>query len=253
MAKNNHLYTDNRKKLDKLLRAEIASDGCDILSKVLDYARLAARIENVLVVVSDMADGKSHIIAGGFAQSLGLTDYHYEDSIWESKILSLMSQQEQEEKYIAELRYLHYLRHLPKGKRSQYYLISKLRFSYADGSIQDVLHRMYYLYGADDETVRYAICVYGPATFEIKGKSHIVNSVTGITEELTDRGNVSILSPRECQVLTLVDLGLKSAEIAERLNISIHTVNRHRQEIIGKLQVKNSHEACRIAKSMRLI
>ncbi|MDE5846342.1 MAG: LuxR C-terminal-related transcriptional regulator [Muribaculaceae bacterium] len=45
----------------------------------------------------------------------------------------------------------------------------------------------------------------------------------------------------------------QSAEIAGLLNISIHTVSRHRQEIISKLQVKNTHEACRLAKSMGLI
>ena len=37
------------------------------------------------------------------------------------------------------------------------------------------------------------------------------------------------------------------------LSISIHTVSRHRQEILGKLQVKNSIEACRLAKNLRLL
>ncbi|MDE5899935.1 MAG: LuxR C-terminal-related transcriptional regulator [Muribaculaceae bacterium] len=51
----------------------------------------------------------------------------------------------------------------------------------------------------------------------------------------------------------IIDSGLKSSEIADRLNISIHTVSRHRQEILAKLQEKNSIEACRLAKSMELI
>jgi len=46
---------------------------------------------------------------------------------------------------------------------------------------------------------------------------------------------------------------MKSAEIAAQLNISIHTITRHRQEIIGKLQVKNAQEACRRPKSMDLL
>ena len=37
------------------------------------------------------------------------------------------------------------------------------------------------------------------------------------------------------------------------LSISIHTVSRHRQEILTRLQVKNSIEACRLAKEMKLI
>ena len=58
---------------------------------------------------------------------------------------------------------------------------------------------------------------------------------------------------REKQVLKLIDKGLMSKDIAEMLSISIYTVNRHRQEILGKLQVKNSIEACRIAKDLKLI
>lgn len=46
---------------------------------------------------------------------------------------------------------------------------------------------------------------------------------------------------------------LTSKEIAETLSISINTVSRQRQEILGKLQVKNSIEACRIAKDLKLI
>ena len=50
-----------------------------------------------------------------------------------------------------------------------------------------------------------------------------------------------------------IDKGLMSKEISGRLSISINTVSRHRQEILGKLQVKNSIEACRIAKDLKLI
>ena len=39
--------------------------------------------------------------------------------------------------------------------------------------------------------------------------------------------------------------GMFSKEISEKLNISIHTVNRHRQNILEKLQVDNMIEAIR--------
>lgn len=215
--------------------------------------RFWASVENVLIVVSDMAEYKSHIIAGGFASNLDIGEYQQENTIWESRILSLMSPQEQEEKYIAELRFFHYLRHLPKSKKADYYLMSKLRFSFRNGDIHDVLHRMYYIFDQNGENLKFAICIYGPLPFDFKGKSFAVNSVSGIKEELTASGNDSILSRRERQILAMIDTGMKSSEIAVQLNISIHTVSRHRQEIIGKLQVKNTHEACRIAKSMALL
>lgn len=252
MVRNNH-FEMNRKALDKLLRPEYSSGKCGHLSGILTHVRFWAHIENVLIVVSDMADGKSHIIAGGFADNLDIGDYRQENSIWESRILSLMSEEEQEKKYIAELRFFHYLGRLPKNKKSEYYLISKLRFRFLDGDIHDVLHRMYYIFDEKGDNVRYAVCVYGPLPVDFKGKSFAVNSITGIKEELTAADNGSILSRRECQILAMIDTGMKSADIAGQLNISIHTVSRHRQEIIDKLQVRNTHEACRIAKSMDLL
>ncbi|MDE5869478.1 MAG: LuxR C-terminal-related transcriptional regulator, partial [Muribaculaceae bacterium] len=210
-----------------------------------------AAVENVIVVVSDLVKNRSHIIEGGFASALGLNHYHHENSIWEKRILSMMSEDEQEAMFVSELRFFHFIRHLPVTRRRDYYMLSKLRFDLSDEKSIDVLHKMFYLYHGD--AVRFAICTYGPLYCEFPGKSCIVNSITGITEELTSLNNDSILTRREQQVLNLIDRGFKSKEISESLNISIHTVSRHRQEILSKLQVKNSFEACRTARSLGII
>ena len=53
----------------------------------------------------------------------------------------------------------------------------------------------------------------------------------------------ALLTPREREVLALAKEGMFSKEISEKLNISVHTVNRHRQNILEKLQVDNIIEA----------
>lgn len=47
------------------------------------------------------------------------------------------------------------------------------------------------------------------------------------------------LSDREREVLVLVAQGLSSKEIADRLSISIHTVNSHRKNITRKTDIKS--------------
>ena len=94
---------------------------------------------------------------------------------------------------------------------------------------------------------------YGPLPFDIPGQCVIINSVNGNVTELEKQDSSRILSVRERQVLDLIDKGLTSKGIAETLSISVHTVSRHRQEILGKLQVKNSIAACRVAKDLKLI
>lgn len=241
------------KKLNQLLKSQSFNGDTIDVSQLLDYAKNISQIENVTVVVSDMRCGVSRIFPGKFGIVLGVSNYVEENSIWEKAILNLMTEKQREEKYLAELRFFNFLRHVPRHARPDYYLVSKLRMKAATGDTIDVIHRMYYIYADDSETVTHALCLYGRPTFDFIGKNRIVNSFTGISEELTASGDSSILSRREKQVLTLIDSGKRSYEIADILSISKNTVSRHRQQILAKLQVKNSMEACRIAKTMKII
>lgn len=241
------------KKLNQLLKSQSFNGGTIDVSQLLDYAKNISQIENVTVVVSDMRCGISRIFPGKFGIVLGVSNYVEENSIWEKAILNLMTEKQREEKYLAELRFFNFLRHVPRHARPDYYLVSKLRMKAATGDTIDVIHRMYYIYADDSETVTHALCLYGRPTFDFIGKNRIVNSFTGVSEELTASGDSSILSRREKQVLTLIDSGKRSYEIADILSISKNTVSRHRQQILAKLQVKNSMEACRIAKAMKII
>jgi len=241
------------KKLNQLLKSQSFNGGTIDVSQLLDYAKNISQIENVTVVVSDMRCGISRIFPGKFGIVLGVSNYVEENSIWEKAILNLMTEKQREEKYLAELRFFNFLRHVPRHARPDYYLVSKLRMKAATGDTIDVIHRMYYIYADDSETVTHALCLYGRPTFDFIGKNRIVNSFTGVSEELTASGDSSILSRREKQVLTLIDSGKRSYEIADILSISKNTVSRHRQQILAKLQVKNSMEACRIAKTMKII
>ena len=73
-------------------------------------------------------------------------------------------------------------------------------------------------------------------------KNCLTDEVVPFTiESATD----ALLTPREREILALAKEGMFSKEISEKLNISIHTVNRHRQNILEKLQVDNIIEAIR--------
>lgn len=61
------------------------------------------------------------------------------------------------------------------------------------------------------------------------------------------------LSGRETQILQLIANGLVSKQIADKLFISVNTVNTHRQRIIEKLNVSNTFEAIRYASNLGLL
>lgn len=48
------------------------------------------------------------------------------------------------------------------------------------------------------------------------------------------------ISKRELEIVRLISLGLSNREIAEKLNLSLHTVTTHRKNIIRKLKIKTT-------------
>ncbi|MDR0368534.1 MAG: LuxR C-terminal-related transcriptional regulator, partial [Bacteroidales bacterium] len=67
-------------------------------------------------------------------------------------------------------------------------------------------------------------------------------------DEITNR-----LTKREIEILKLVKDGFLSKEISDKLSISLHTVNTHRQRVLEKLRVDNSIEAVMLASKLGLI
>jgi len=63
----------------------------------------------------------------------------------------------------------------------------------------------------------------------------------------------NILSTREIEVLGLVSKGFASKEIADKLFLSVNTVNNHRQNILEKVRASNTSEAVIYARNLGLL
>lgn len=71
----------------------------------------------------------------------------------------------------------------------------------------------------------------------------MIISLSGSEEEELDEPNaelVNSITQREMEILQLIALGLTSGEIAKKLFISKNTVETHRKNLLGKLNVKNT-------------
>jgi len=61
------------------------------------------------------------------------------------------------------------------------------------------------------------------------------------------------LTVREQQVLVLVAAGATNQEVADKLNLSIHTIKSHVRKILSKLQLNSRHEAASFARREGLV
>ena len=83
----------------------------------------------------------------------------------------------------------------------------------------------------------------------------VVNGDTYLSQEVAHSLNepqpqLPVITRREKEVLLLIAEGLTNAEIAEKLFISIPTVNTHRKSIIEKFEAKNT--ATLIGKAIKM-
>jgi DNA-binding NarL/FixJ family response regulator len=78
-----------------------------------------------------------------------------------------------------------------------------------------------------------------------KGNKYICEEVKNILakqelDEKKDQPDMNLLSRREIDIAQLIREGLSSKEIAERLDITLKTVEVHRYHILKKLNLKNT-------------
>lgn len=64
---------------------------------------------------------------------------------------------------------------------------------------------------------------------------------------------VPMLTRREKEILSLLDQGLSSQEIASRLSLSIHTIDTHRKNMLQKLNVHNTPALLKAAGKLGLL
>lgn len=72
----------------------------------------------------------------------------------------------------------------------------------------------------------------------VQGRLHLPAELSFLGGQ-SDQGDAASLSDREVEILRLIAREQTSKEIAERLSLSVNTVENHRQNIFAKLNVRN--------------
>ena len=234
-------------------------DTATALSHCQSIAAMYARVENAISVLSDLQNNKSYIYKGQIAPALGMAaapEMKEINSIWEGEIFNRILPEHLLEKHLLELKFFHLVRGVPVTERCDYQVNSYLQMLDANGNYVYVQHRMFYLHSNSNGSINLALCLYNFAGHPLSSDKYqgmIVNTRTGKVITTDNKHFSKMLSFREKQLLQLIRNGKSTKEIASQLSISVNTVSRHRQNILEKLHVKNSIEACRIAEAIELL
>ncbi len=92
----------------------------------------------------------------------------------------------------------------------------------------------------------------GDAVFSPRLAGFVLDAFAGATPDADDR-ELEQLTPREREVLRHIARGYMYKEIAQRLDISVKTVEAHVGAVLRKLQLSSRHELSRWALQRRLV
>ncbi len=149
---------------------------------------------------------------------------------------------------------------LPPQKQKEYKLVNEYRIKNGKNEFVRVIEQHQILEHDPNNNIWLVLSIMDIAPdqgLDQLAKSRLINFKLGELYDFPPFGfeeNPSpTLSSREKEVLALISKGLISKQIADKLYISVHTVNTHRQRILKKLKVSNTFEAIKYAAELGVI
>jgi two-component system, NarL family, response regulator NreC len=104
------------------------------------------------------------------------------------------------------------------------------------------------------EELREAIqTVYAGEAYLCKNASKVVLDEFSKNSTSTENGGIQSLTPREIEIIQLLADGFITKEIANKLFISEKTVDRHKTNILKKMQLKNTAQLVKAAVDQGII
>lgn len=244
----------------KLLeKQQFDKQGLDytILKKHNPALRMLAEKSNSFITVFDVFQKKHVFHSSNFEAFLGYAKKDFEDE--EAYILNSKIHPED---YLLLLKnrvtLFQLLTNIPVNLKLNCKLINEFRILNAANQFIKVIEQQQVLELDNKGNVWLALSILDISPNQNVNetlKAQILNFKTGeFVNLLRSKDNKGIaLTKREIEILKHVKEGKLSKEISDKLYISVHTVNTHRQKILRKLSVNNSMEAIKIAADLGLI
>lgn len=153
---------------------------------------------------------------------------------------------------------LKFFQNIPTDEKTNYKLISEFRILNANNSYIKVIEQQQALEVTGKGSIWLALSILdispNQKNLDEVTVCELLNFKTGKTIPFSSPEQTTLtLTKREIEVLKFVKDGLLSKEISNKLSISIHTVNTHRQRVLDKLGANNSMEAVTLASKLGII
>lgn len=253
-----------RKELEGIYKAQhLQSADLDprLIAEAKKHAETLVNITGGCAVITDASCDRCYVFAERFGSLMGLScqtgrpqEFNSSD---EDEIYGRFHPEDIVEKRMLEYEFFKRIDVLSPKEKKLYKATCRIRIKDHNGIYRFVDNSTQVIELSPEGYMWLILCRYDLSPEQNNDGSinaAIVNTCNGEINKLSfDNKRRNILTQREKEILLLIREGKPSKLIADQLKISIHTVNRHRQNIIEKLSVGNSVEAVTAATLMKLL
>ncbi|MCF2502669.1 LuxR C-terminal-related transcriptional regulator [Dyadobacter sp. CY107] len=233
-------------------------DGTEqyVLEKQLAMIRTMAQLSSSGVTVYDMQND-IHIFTSKqfykiYGYEIGELQTNINNEVYDSKIHPDDLEELKKNGYEA----MQFIMNVPAEARKQYKMVSEYRILNGHKKYMHVIEQQQILEqdALGNIWLSLGVIDISPNQTDMQGVKYQINNFhTGELIHLAEPTEKGSLTDRELEVLKMISAGKLSKEIGGLLEISVHTVNTHRQRILEKLRADNSIEAVNMAKRNGLI
>lgn len=230
------------------------------VSAALVMAENIVRVSDGCAVITDASCDRCYVCSGNFGVLLGYSEDASSsvevDSSDEDAVYDRIHPEDLVDKRLLEYEFFKSVDTKEPEEKKNFIATCRIRMRDRKGEYRMVDNTTQLIRLSPLGKIWLILCTYSLSSDPAVGDGispAILNTKTGEIEALSfSNRRAQILSAREKEVLALIRDGKPSKQIAGILGISVHTVNRHRQNIIEKLSVGNSIEAVTAATLMKL-
>lgn len=218
----------------------------DLWAKRREALREMAEISHSCLFTVDVYKERYDFASDGFADIFGYNRSHIRTIEKQGDLLEDRIHPDDRDRMLdLQIRHSRFIYSLPEERRNDFRNIYQFRMLNARGQYINVVSRN--LVAQQDRNgkawiVMGVMDIAPDQTPQDTVKYSVLDMKSGELVSIFNNDNQS-LTKREIEILQLIRQGLLSKEIADRLNISIYTVNNHRKNILTKLNANNAIEA----------
>lgn len=247
-----------RKIIDSTISYNMSNFDYSFIETEKPFWEQLSKGSNSVVVVMDIYKDKPLFVSQKILESFGLDTSNFVENISEAlnKYIYISDLE-----FLAEWKFynLCFLIDSPISQKKDYKELYQYRIKSIDRNIW-VVEQQQVLHLDEFGNIRITLSIIDISPNQgddNKFTSNILNYKTGeilsLDKKHYDNISTIILTERETEILKMIQNGFLSKEISDKLSISFHTVNTHRQNILKKLNANNSLEAVNYAKKLGLL